>query len=912
MNRLFTTLPRAVRLVVARALFALYLIFGASIFAAFGQNCVPWCFDFGIRDNFTCDYSDVCAGEGCVSQDQFFLTYSCENCTIFWDFEVDPQNTSIGSILADGSETIFEFSDTLWSWTGACDYNPTVSLTIEGGGAAAYFGALSVPDYSSNTFPCPGDPSEQCFSYTNRLIYTHPTLFNPGIDQITFRLTYFQGNDEIAVAFFNFRTSQPKIELSQLYEEGGSQLIGLLTPQPQGPAYDVAADGAMSLALRYPNTGGLFAIRNTPYDPDVTGALLEASLTDEEVVMHYLAPKSYDPDKDEVFLDYYLSPGDAEPYLSIQLNIKPPPVVLLHGLASDGGWWAPVRSSLLSQGWPADFIAAPDYDNDAPFPTQTGVVADALWDQISILRANGVFVNRANLVGYSMGGLLARQFLKNNPSAPVYKLITLNTPHSGSEWANLIDDRSYQGSIHWLVDRWFSNTAGGFDIDGGAMKSLRVDGSAILSLNAQPGPALPVHAISTDFTGCDYTSLGPALPGPAGKLSKIAVWGGGLLGFAYNLSALLCDGIELALGGEHDGIVRVQSQRGGLPAPYHQNYAGVSNTFHTATANHPQIRNEHLPRLLSADPEDSGLFTYGGFDPDILPPPGLRPAEEARVVSDVQAAILQPQPFDTVYAQLSPALLAEGSADVTGLLALYFFPGLDSMMADSVLWATSHSFGIPIPPGYEGWLNIGLLGTDGYGMVDFDTLSIFISQGAPPGPAAPGLTWPEDGSTGLPAGLSLQWEAALYAQSYQVEIAASPAFEELAFSQPAVAGTSISAQGLAPGMAYYWRVRAENISGQSGWSPVWQFTTGQVTGTTEADGGPFLSIHPNPAGDAVQVSCSRYILSLQLYDAQGRVVQSWPLGQPAGELELSGLPAGLYLLKAELEDGAVWGRVVRR
>ncbi len=703
-----------------------------------------------------------------------------------------------------------------------------------------------------------------------------------------------------------------KIELSQLFEEGGSQLIDILTPQPQAPSYDVAADGTMSLALRYPNTGGLFAIRNTPYDPDVTGALLDVSLTDEEVVTHYLAPKSYDPGRDEVFLDYYLQPGDAEPYLSIQLDIKPPPVVLLHGLASDGGWWAPVRSSLLSRGWPADFIATPDYDHDAPFPTQAGLVANALGYQLSILRANGVFVNRANLVGYSMGGLLARQFLKNNPTAPVYKLITLNTPHSGSEWANLIDDRSYQGSIYWLADRWFSNTASGFDIDGGALKSLRVDGSAILSLNAQPGTALPVHAISTDFTGCDYTSLGPALPGPIGKLSKIAIWGGGLLGFAYNLSALLCDGIELALGDEHDGIVRVQSQRGGLSAPYHQNYAGISNTFHTTTANHPQIRNQHLPRLLSANPETSGLFTYEGFDPDILPPPGLSPTQDARVVSDVQVAILQPQPFDTVYAQLSPILSAEGSADVTGLLALYFFPGLDSMIMDSVLWAINHGFSIPIPPGYEGWLNIGLLGTDGYGTVDFDTLSIFVAQSAPPVPAAPGLIWPEDGSTGLPTGLSLQWAAAPYAQSYHVEIAASPSFEAPVFSQLAVAGTSLAAQGLSDGTTYYWRVRGENLSGPSSWSPVWQFTTSTVTSTTEAVGRGFLAIHPNPASAVVQISCSRPMLSLQLYDAQGRLALAQPVGQAVGELDLSELPAGLYFVKAVLEDGRVWGRVVKR
>ncbi len=885
MNRFFTTLPRAVRLVVAGV-----LLMGTPLSSYAQGNIIEVDFADYLSFQFdpsTCKYEHN--GLKMHLGDWYGYWWGVNDTDILCNA---PSQSDWITHLRIKKEDIPVISGLHSIKVTSYNYN--------GGDCCLFLYSVSVDGTTENAIPVSGggylleiDPIA-----LDQIVVDDAELFLHNANWNSFRKIIFE--------------FLPKIELSQLYEEGGSQLIDILTPQPQAPAYDVAADGTMSLALRYPNTGGLFTIRNTPYDPDVTGALLDVSLTDEEVETHYQAPKSYDPDKDEVFLDYYLSPGDAEPYLSIQLNIKPPPVVLLHGLASDGGWWAPVRSSLLSRGWPADFIAAPDYDNDAPFPTQTGVVADALWDQLSILRANGVFVNRANLVGYSMGGLLARQFLKNNPTAPVYKLITLNTPHSGSEWANLIDDRSYQGSIYWLANRWFSNTASDFDIDGGAMKSLRVDGSAILSLNAQPGPALPVHAISTEFTGCDYTSLGPALPGPAGKLSKIARWGGGLLGFAYNLSALLCDGIGLALGDEHDGIVRVQSQRGGLSAPYHQNYAGVSNTFHTTTANHPQIRNEHLPRLLRADPEDSGLFTYGGFDPDILPPPGLRPAEETRVVSDVQVAILQPQPFDTVYAQLSPALLAEGSADVTGLLALYFFPGLDSMIADSALWAPSHSFGIPVPPGYEGWLNIGLLGTDGYGTVDFDTLSIYVSQGAPPAPAAPGLIWPEDGSTGLPAGLSLQWEAALYAQSYQLEIAASPAFEELVFSQAALAGTSIAAEGLAPGTAYYWRVRAENLSGQSGWSPVWQFTAGTATVTAEANGQGLLSIHPNPASDAVQVSCSRPMLSLQLYDAQGRLVRALPLGRPAGELELSGLPAGLYLLKAELEDGAVWSRVVKQ
>lgn len=621
--------------------------------------------------------------------------------------------------------TVFEFSGGGYSWDCV-----DVSLALETNGPPNFYGRFSTPEYSNDIFPCPFNPEYNCYTYSYKFTYTHPTAYHPDVDEVIFRVIY--GGD----LYSSLRFKISKITLSQLHAEDDNQHhIDNLTLQPTPYEYDLAADGTTSLVLKYPNIGGLFTIRDAG-PTALSGSLSDVSITDYVVETHYTAPETYDPDNDVVYLDYYKSPGDTEPSMTLQLHIKPPPAVLLHGLASEGSWWDPVKNSLEDQGWPSNFIATPNYDNDADFSTQTVVVQNAVDFQLLDLRTSGVFVNKVNLVGYSMGGLLGRQYLLENPDAPVYKFVTLNTPHYGSEWANLVDGQRYQGSFYWLADRWFSNTVDGFDIDAGAMNSLRVDGDAILNLNSQAGPTLPIHAISTDFTACDFFDSDlPGAPSSIRSISKLIRIGSGVLNFVYFAGAAVCAGIDHVLGEEHDGIVRVVSQSGGLEAPYHQNYAGLINTFHTATANQTNIKNEHLPTLLRVSPDESGLFTNGGFVPDNLPAPSLLPDEEqARfnvLLTEVEIDVLQPQPNDTVYAQWMPSLQVEGNENVAGLMALFFYPGLDTMLIDSALWSSSHPFTVPVPQDYEGWVNIGVLGTDGYGTVAFDTLSIFITQGAP-------------------------------------------------------------------------------------------------------------------------------------------------------------------------------------
>jgi pimeloyl-ACP methyl ester carboxylesterase len=670
--------------------------------------------------------------------------------------------------------------------------------------------------------------------------------------------------------------------------------------------HNVAADGTFSMA--FTANRGYMNIRD--YDGPAKSGKLFATDTPNGMFWEYTAPQAFG-DNLIIYLDFKQESDAVLPDLVIKLNIMPPPVVLLHGLASEGSWWDPVKSSLQDQGWPSNFIATPDYDNDGAFNTQIDVVKNAIELLVLDLRNSGLFVNKVNLVGYSMGGLLGRQYLLENPDAQVFKFVTLNTPHYGSEWANLIDDQIL--GMHWVAGLVFGSD---FNITDGGINSLRVDGNAILNLNSQAGPLLPIHAISTNFTACELFYLDfPDQPSSSRKVRRLARLGSVILGFVEFLGTTTCLGIEYVLGMEHDGIVRMVSQSGGLEAPYHQNYAGIINTFHTTTANQAEIRDVHLPTLLRVSPDESGLFTTGGFVPDILPPPNLFPNDEQTrfngLLTEVEIEILHPQDKDTVYAQWMPSLQIAGSEDVAGLLALFFYPALDTMLTDSVLWSNSHSFTVPVPEDYEGWVNIGVMGTDGYGAVDFDTLSVFVTQSVLPIPEIPNLLQPADGSTSLPvAEVALEWESVAFAQGYRVELSGTPDFAELIFEQSGLAETTSTVTDLNGGSTYYWRVRGGNSSGEGSWSETWIFTT-EITNSTSDNAKQYgLTVYPNPAQEIVVISCSHRIQSVELFDGIGRLVTFRGGDQPTIELSLQGIPSGIYFVKVKLELGEVWEKIV--
>ncbi|MCS7227986.1 MAG: amidase domain-containing protein, partial [Endomicrobia bacterium] len=94
-------------------------------------------------------------------------------------------------------------------------------------------------------------------------------------------------------------------------------------------------------------------------------------------------------------------------------------------------------------------------------------------------------------------------------------------------------------------------------------------------------------------------------------------------------------------------------------------------------------------------------------------------------------------------------------------------------------------------------------------------------------PSAPTLVSPSNGATGVSLTPTLDWNAVSGASSYQVNLDNNSDFSSLIVNASGLTGTSynIPSGRLSYNTRYYWRVRASNSYGSSGWSSIWSFTT---------------------------------------------------------------------------------------
>nr|WP_322624026.1 T9SS type A sorting domain-containing protein [uncultured Flavobacterium sp.] len=72
-----------------------------------------------------------------------------------------------------------------------------------------------------------------------------------------------------------------------------------------------------------------------------------------------------------------------------------------------------------------------------------------------------------------------------------------------------------------------------------------------------------------------------------------------------------------------------------------------------------------------------------------------------------------------------------------------------------------------------------------------------------------------------------------------------------------------------------------------------------------------VKVYPNPVKDVVKVSANSVITSLQLFDLQGRVLQSQQYDANTTQLDLSGRAAGIYFVKVSTEKGASVQKVIK-
>jgi len=119
-------------------------------------------------------------------------------------------------------------------------------------------------------------------------------------------------------------------------------------------------------------------------------------------------------------------------------------------------------------------------------------------------------------------------------------------------------------------------------------------------------------------------------------------------------------------------------------------------------------------------------------------------------------------------------------------------------------------------------------------------------------PGAPVLSSPSNGAAGQATSLTLNWNSAVNAAAYAVQVSTDVNFGSTVASQSGLTVTSASINGLANATTYYWRADAKDTGGVSGWSAPWSFTT-----IIAAPGAPVLSSPLNgAAGQAASLTLS--------------------------------------------------------
>ncbi|MDK9702343.1 MAG: alpha/beta fold hydrolase [Sulfuritalea sp.] len=109
---------------------------------------------------------------------------------------------------------------------------------------------------------------------------------------------------------------------------------------------------------------------------------------------------------------------------------RPTPLLLIHGYQCNRGFWFWLRRKLEAAGWTVG-----THSLEPVFGDIDGYV-DGIARRIDeVLAATGA--PQVILVGHSMGGLASRAYLRRHGTARVARLITLGTPHQGTQLARL-------------------------------------------------------------------------------------------------------------------------------------------------------------------------------------------------------------------------------------------------------------------------------------------------------------------------------------------------------------------------------------------------------------------------------------------------------------------------------------------
>ncbi|WP_165796128.1 T9SS type A sorting domain-containing protein [Siphonobacter curvatus] len=407
----------------------------------------------------------------------------------------------------------------------------------------------------------------------------------------------------------------------------------------------------------------------------------------------------------------------------LKLTVVRPPVALIHGLLSKGKIFELMKVGLQAELYSDRQVHIVRYSDRSGmgFWDNSALLQERL--KLILLDCNNAQISagKCDLIGHSMGGILSRIHVQTNYHSAVNRVITLNTPHGGSQVGNLVDHQVFYGAL----------TVASFIMGGEwkfqAIRDLRVGSVALTELLNGPTRthnSVPCHAIVTRYE-IPMDQVDP--------LSVINDWSALVLQaalFKYK-SMLPSPGNDIAIllnrltqelfDGYNDITVSDQSQRGGLSPsnvtliPANQNHMG-------STVNPIVI--EKVKELLKKSPADP-LFSKTWYDPfpEKIPDFLSETNKGARgyTAAATQASTLhiaQPLSGTTVRPNQFVTVSVNVSQDIKNIV---FFAGNASVGTyQKIVDPTTTTFTYQVPTNAIGTLRLAALGFGeaGYELMD--------------------------------------------------------------------------------------------------------------------------------------------------------------------------------------------------
>ena len=270
----------------------------------------------------------------------------------------------------------------------------------------------------------------------------------------------------------------------------------------------------------------------------------------------------------------------------VKIEIIRPPVVFIHGLGDSQKCWKYADMFLAGLYYKRDINCKVDYENSntSTFMSNVGVVSDGIYTAQRNAITQGYMATKCDLIGHSMGGILARLFVeRGGRKEDVYRIITVNTPHAGSELGDMV--KAHHLLLKPLAQLFYKKV----NID--AVEDLGVESEETSLLVDSAGHYdIPVYALGTEslmtdvilgfgnelllginkvLLAADVVTIAEAIinPEPVSKTTSAIM--AAIITAAASLSAT--EGQHLLLEdykqiGPGDLVVSSQSQEGGCKA----------------------------------------------------------------------------------------------------------------------------------------------------------------------------------------------------------------------------------------------------------------------------------------------------------------------------------------------------------